>query len=90
MNNFPQRDYADVSERSELVRQTSLAVANAQSPPGECFVFGTGDNGQLGMGDDLSLPERESCRTPMQWSDEPQGGFTKSARPTAPPIGTGV
>ena len=53
MNNFPQRDYADVSERSELVRQTSLAVANAQSPPGECFVFGTGDNGQLGMGDDL-------------------------------------
>ena len=37
----------------QLVRQTSLAVANAQSPPGECFVFGTGDNGQLGMGDDL-------------------------------------
>ena len=53
MNNFPQRDYADVSERSELVRQTSLAVANAQSPPGECFVFGTGDNGQLGMGEDV-------------------------------------
>ncbi|WP_407519733.1 alpha-amylase family protein [Methylobacterium oryzisoli] len=44
---------------------------------------------EIGMGDDLSLPERESCRTPMQWSDEPQGGFTKSARPTAPPIGTG-
>lgn len=45
---------------------------------------------EIGMGDDLSLPERESCRTPMQWSDEPQGGFTKSARPTAPPIGTGA
>ena len=35
------------------MRQTSLAVANAQSPPGECFVFGTGDAGQLGMGEDL-------------------------------------
>ena len=35
------------------MRQTSLAVANAQSPPGECFVFGTGDNGQLGMGEDV-------------------------------------
>ena len=29
MNNFPQRDYADVSERSELVRQTSLAFFDA-------------------------------------------------------------
>ena len=35
------------------MRQTSLAVANAQSPPGECFMFGTGDAGQLGMGEDL-------------------------------------
>ena len=24
-----------------------------RSPPGECFVFGTGDNGQLGMGEDV-------------------------------------
>src|SRR5262249_59679878 len=31
---------------------------------------------ELGMGDDLSLPERVCGRTPMQWSAEPHGGFT--------------
>ena len=36
---------------------------------------------EIGMGDDLSLPERECARTPMQWSNEPQGGFTKSDNP---------
>src|SRR4051794_39207350 len=33
---------------------------------------------ELGMGDDLKLPERNCARTPMQWSNEPHGGFTKS------------
>src|ERR687889_2643629 len=33
---------------------------------------------ELGMGDDLTLPERNCARTPMQWSKEPQAGFTKS------------
>ena len=28
------------------------------------------------MGDDLSLPERESVRTPMQWSAGSNGGFS--------------
>ncbi|MFW6359569.1 MAG: alpha-glucosidase C-terminal domain-containing protein, partial [Chroococcales cyanobacterium] len=27
-------------------------------------------------GDDLSLPERNSVRTPMQWSNEPNAGFS--------------
>ena len=27
---------------------------------------------ELGMGDDLSLPERNAIRTPMQWSNEPE------------------
>ena len=31
---------------------------------------------ELGLGEDLSLPEREAVRTPMQWADEPNGGFT--------------
>src|SRR5207302_5336135 len=31
---------------------------------------------EIGMGDDLSLHERESIRTPMQWSGEPNGGFS--------------
>ncbi|QRM34088.1 alpha-amylase family protein [Microvirga sp. VF16] len=31
---------------------------------------------EIGMGDDLSLPERNSIRTPMQWADEPNAGFS--------------
>jgi maltose alpha-D-glucosyltransferase/alpha-amylase len=44
---------------------------------------------EIGMGDDLSLPERNCARTPMQWSNEPNGGFTKSERPTLPVISDG-
>jgi maltose alpha-D-glucosyltransferase/alpha-amylase len=44
---------------------------------------------ELGMGDDLSLPERICCRTPMQWSNEPHGGFTKSDKPVVPVISNG-
>ena len=35
---------------------------------------------ELGMGDDLSLDERDSVRTPMQWSADENGGFS-SAHP---------
>jgi maltose alpha-D-glucosyltransferase/alpha-amylase len=41
---------------------------------------------ELAMGDDLRLPERECARTPMQWSSEPQAGFTTSAKPCSPVI----
>jgi len=44
---------------------------------------------EIGMGDDLSLPERNCARTPMQWSNEPNGGFSKSERPTLPVISDG-
>jgi maltose alpha-D-glucosyltransferase/alpha-amylase len=44
---------------------------------------------ELGMGDDLSLPERVCCRTPMQWSGEPHAGFTKSDKPVVPVISEG-
>jgi len=44
---------------------------------------------ELGMGDDLKLPERNCARTPMQWSDEPHGGFTKSDKPHLPVISGG-
>jgi maltose alpha-D-glucosyltransferase / alpha-amylase len=33
---------------------------------------------EIGMGDDLSQPERESVRTAMQWADEPNGGFSSA------------
>jgi maltose alpha-D-glucosyltransferase/alpha-amylase len=44
---------------------------------------------EIGMGDDLDLPERNAARTPMQWSTEPHGGFTKSDKPLSPVIDNG-
>jgi len=44
---------------------------------------------ELGMGDDLALPERNCARTPMQWSTEPHGGFTRAAKPVLPVIDEG-
>jgi maltose alpha-D-glucosyltransferase / alpha-amylase len=41
------------------------------------------------MGDNLKLPERNCARTPMQWSNEPQAGFTTSTRPVLPLISDG-
>jgi maltose alpha-D-glucosyltransferase / alpha-amylase len=44
---------------------------------------------EIGMGDDLRLPERYSVRTPMQWSDEPQGGCTGAKKMVIPIIDKG-
>jgi maltose alpha-D-glucosyltransferase/alpha-amylase len=44
---------------------------------------------ELGMGDNLRLKERNCARTPMQWSTEPQAGFTRSERPSVPVIESG-
>jgi maltose alpha-D-glucosyltransferase/alpha-amylase len=41
---------------------------------------------EIGMGDDLSLPERECARTPMQWSPSKNGGFSTAARTVRPVI----
>ncbi len=45
---------------------------------------------EIGMGDNLALPERVSARTPMQWSTEPQGGFSISNKPILPVISGGA
>ena len=45
---------------------------------------------EIGLGDDLSLPERECARTPMQWSAEPHGGFTTGKRPVLPVISDAI
>jgi maltose alpha-D-glucosyltransferase / alpha-amylase len=44
---------------------------------------------ELGMGDNLNLPERNCARTPMQWSTEPNAGFTKGRKPVSPVISSG-
>ena len=41
---------------------------------------------EIGIGDDLSLPERECARTPMQWSGETHGGFSTAHRTVRPVI----
>jgi maltose alpha-D-glucosyltransferase/alpha-amylase len=41
---------------------------------------------ELGMGDDLSLPDRDSLRTPMQWSAGPHAGFTTADEPVRPVV----
>ena len=41
---------------------------------------------EIGIGDDLSLPERECARTPMQWSSDKNGGFSTADRTVRPVI----
>jgi maltose alpha-D-glucosyltransferase/alpha-amylase len=64
-------------------RKLELAYSAMFTLPGTP-VIRYGD--EIGMGDDLRLPERMSVRTPMQWSSEPQGGFTQAAKPVLPVI----
>jgi maltose alpha-D-glucosyltransferase/alpha-amylase len=44
---------------------------------------------ELGMGDDLSLPERSAIRTPMQWSRAKNGGFSCAPKTILPVIDAG-
>jgi len=41
---------------------------------------------EIGMGDDLTLDERECARTPMQWTPERHGGFSRAERTVRPCI----
>jgi len=67
-------------------RRLELAYSLMMALPGTP-VFRYGD--EIGMGDNLDLPERNCARTPMQWSDEPQAGFTKSDKPVIPLVSEG-
>lgn len=44
---------------------------------------------EIGMGDDLSLKERDAVRTPMQWSGEKGAGFSKAHKLVHPIIDEG-
>lgn len=68
-------------------RRLELAYSLMMTLPGTP-VLRYGD--EIGMGDDLDLPERQSARTPMQWSNEPHGGFTTAPKPVLPVISRGA
>jgi maltose alpha-D-glucosyltransferase / alpha-amylase len=45
---------------------------------------------ELRMGDDLELEGRDAVRTPMQWADEPNAGFSTAEKLAHPVIDEGV
>jgi maltose alpha-D-glucosyltransferase/alpha-amylase len=67
-------------------RRIELAYSLMMTLPGTP-VIRYGD--EIGMGDDLRLPERNCARTPMQWSTETNAGFTQSDHPILPVIHDG-
>jgi maltose alpha-D-glucosyltransferase / alpha-amylase len=68
-------------------RRLELAYSLLFSLPGTPMIQ-YGD--EIGMGEDLSLNEREATRTPMQWTAEPHGGFTCAKKAVLPVIDGGV
>jgi maltose alpha-D-glucosyltransferase/alpha-amylase len=71
-------------------RRLRMAYSLQFSMPGTP-VLRYGD--EIGMGEDLSLPERTAIRTPMQWSPESNGGFSTTpdnSRLVAPLVSDGA
>lgn len=67
-------------------RQLELAHSLLFSLPG-AQVIRYGD--EIGMGENLALRERDAVRTPMQWADAPQAGFSTARRLVHPVIPRG-
>ncbi|WP_143961274.1 alpha-amylase family protein [Litoribacter populi] len=67
-------------------RRIKMAYSLMFSLPGTP-VIRYGD--EIGMGDDLSLPEREAVRTPMQWSAVKNAGFSTADHLENPVIDKG-
>jgi maltose alpha-D-glucosyltransferase/alpha-amylase len=68
-------------------RNMELAYSMLFSLPGTP-VIRYGD--EIGMGENLDLPERAAVRTPMQWSGEHNAGFSLAQRLPNPVITAGV
>jgi maltose alpha-D-glucosyltransferase/alpha-amylase len=64
-------------------RRLELAFSLLFSLPGTPMMQ-YGD--EIGMGDNLRLPERECARTPMQWTTERHGGFSRARSVVRPVI----
>jgi maltose alpha-D-glucosyltransferase/alpha-amylase len=45
---------------------------------------------EIGIGDDLRLPERECARTPMQWTSDRHAGFSRAKKVVRPVISDGA
>lgn len=71
-----------LGNRPQLEMAYSLLFALPGAP-----VLRYGD--EIGMGEDLSLPERAAVRTPMQWTAERHAGFTTARRPAHKIIASG-
>jgi maltose alpha-D-glucosyltransferase/alpha-amylase len=72
-----------LGDRPHLELAYSLMFALPGTP-----VMRYGD--EIGMGDDLTLNERDAVRTPMQWSAERNAGFSGAERTYLPVISGGV
>jgi maltose alpha-D-glucosyltransferase/alpha-amylase len=66
-------------------RKIELAYSLMFSLPGTPFLY-YGD--EIGMGDNIDLPDRNGVRTPMQWEAAPGGGFSTAHAPYLPAIQT--
>jgi maltose alpha-D-glucosyltransferase/alpha-amylase len=71
-----------LGERARIELAYSLVFSLPGTP-----VLRYGD--EIGMGEDLSLPQREAVRTPMQWSNEPNAGFSTAEKIVMPVIDEG-
>jgi maltose alpha-D-glucosyltransferase/alpha-amylase len=65
--------------------ETHLAIAILFSLPGSPVLY-YGD--EIGMGDNVYLGDRDGVRTPMQWTSDRNGGFSRAdfARLYLPPL----
>jgi trehalose synthase len=67
-------------------RRMRLVYSLAFSLPGTPVLF-YGE--EIGMAENLAIEGRYSVRAPMQWSDEPQAGFTTADEPCRPLVEEG-
>jgi len=70
------------NDRKRLEMAYSLVFSLPGAP-----VIRYGD--EIGMGDDLRLKERIAVRTPMQWTNQQNAGFTSAEKPFRPIISEG-
>ncbi|MEC4717534.1 maltose alpha-D-glucosyltransferase [Noviherbaspirillum sp. CPCC 100848] len=77
------RRLAPLLERDR--RRTELLNSFLLSMPGTPIIY-YGD--EIGMGDNIHLGDRDGVRTPMQWTSDRNGGFSRAdpARLVLPPI----